>query len=876
MAKKASAAQQKPVPATDAEALADIVDWSADRCAWQRQALRLLVQQGELNREQIDELYRLSLSGKAAASPITSSDVRSPKSATAVVTLKAVSNPLDVNMLASDQSLSFRQGGLTIVYGDNGAGKSGYARILKQACRARLEAKPLPILPNIYEQASGVPRAKIAYTVNGQNRQIDWQSDGAAPAELSAISVFDARTASVHVDGTNDVAYIPYSLELVQKLAKLAETLRERSKEQQAEIGRETPEALRVPPVGSRTEVALALGALNAKSDLKSFKKLATLSEEESSELADLRQDLGGDPAKTAKQMVDSGAGVLRFEDKLRELAELSGASSLQALRTLKKTADAAVAAANAAAKTSFKQEPISDVGTDAWRELWESARRFAAQALADMEFPPKNGPCPLCQQELGAEAAARLARFEAFITDDTRTRADAAEKAYASRLNELKAALMPASKILASLKFISERLSDEKAAEAARSVINIVWQLRRIVRLHGDPGFAASDVDVSDDRAELRRLADQLKERAAALSADTNSPERKKLTDRLAELEARSWLEGMLPDIENEIGRKKTLATLARIDTETETRPITQKASQLAEALVTDALRAQFTKEVGALGVSELAVELRKESAQSGAARFRVRLVRKPGTAVGLVLSEGEHRCVALAGFLAELATSGSKSAIIFDDPVSSLDHRHRDDVATRLAVEAQHRQVIVLTHDIAFLMLLNRAAQEQQVDVAYRCVSKGADRSGYCDNELPFNARPVDSVLDAIEADINNKRILFEKGKQAEWRKSVRSSLEQLRETWERAVEEFIGPVFKRLSAKVDSKNLHKLTVLELTDCDAMRRGYGECSELLHSIGESLNPKLPSPDEIIGEVVKLRDWHNNLRARQSKLKSG
>ena len=41
-----------------------------------------------------------------------------------------------VNALAEDQTLKFAPG-LTIVYGDNGAGKTGYIRILKQACRAR-------------------------------------------------------------------------------------------------------------------------------------------------------------------------------------------------------------------------------------------------------------------------------------------------------------------------------------------------------------------------------------------------------------------------------------------------------------------------------------------------------------------------------------------------------------------------------------------------------------------------------------------------------------------------------------------------------------------------------------------------------------------
>lgn len=874
---KKSAAPLKAPPKTDAEALSDIIEWSKvkNRPAWQRQALKMLVQNPVLTADQLTSLYQLAVDGNTASDPIEEADVRSPMSASAVVNLKAVKNPQDVNALASDQSLSFDQSGLTIVYGDNGAGKSGYARILKQACRARLEPRPAPILPNIYEQNAGEPRARIAYSVNGQNRQIDWQSGMVSPAELSAVSVFDARTAVVHVDGTNDVAYTPYALELMQHLARTAEALREQCKREQTEIANETPEALRAPPIAAETAVYKALAAINAEVDLKIYEDLAALSEQEKADLTSLRQDLSGDPAKSAQRMMDSSEGLLRFSETIRRLCEAASSKTLAELRKLKADKDATREAADAAARTSFADEPLPEVGSEAWRTLWEAARKYAAIAQPDRPFPPPDGPCPLCQQDLSAEAADRLSRFEAFVRDDTKTRADAAEKAYSERVAALNAVLLPASQIRRQLCFIRVSLLDEKAADAARIVVSGTWQLRRIVRSHTDAQLNVTDLDASAAIAELQRLANQLKERAAALSAAADSPERKALMDRLKELEARSWLGGMLPDVAKEIERKKRLKTLSRVEAETDTRAITHKASQLAEALVTDALRAQFAKEVAALGVSDLAIELKKESSQAGAARFRVRLTRKPTAVVGAVLSEGEHRCVALAAFLAELATSGSKSAIIFDDPVSSLDHRHREEVAARLAAEAQHRQVIVLTHDIAFLMLLHKAAQEQQVHVGFRCVSKGSDRAGYCNDELPFNARPVESVLDAIEADINNKRILHERGRQAEWRNAVRGALEQLRETWERAVEEFIGPVFKRLSVKVESRNLRKLTVLEIADCDAMREGYSTCSELLHSVGESLNPRLPTPDEIIAEITKLRAWHTDLRTRQSRVKA-
>ncbi|NAV69341.1 ATP-binding protein, partial [Salmonella sp. zj-f50] len=55
------------------------------------------------------------------------------------ISLVSIKNPTAINALASQQELFFQPAGLTVIYGDNGSGKSGYVRILKHACRSRDE-----------------------------------------------------------------------------------------------------------------------------------------------------------------------------------------------------------------------------------------------------------------------------------------------------------------------------------------------------------------------------------------------------------------------------------------------------------------------------------------------------------------------------------------------------------------------------------------------------------------------------------------------------------------------------------------------------------------------------------------------------------------
>jgi hypothetical protein len=61
-------------------------------------------------------------------SPVTSAGVQ----------LVALKDLTGVNALAPDQTLTFGPSGLTVVYGDNASGKSGYARLLKRVVGARV------------------------------------------------------------------------------------------------------------------------------------------------------------------------------------------------------------------------------------------------------------------------------------------------------------------------------------------------------------------------------------------------------------------------------------------------------------------------------------------------------------------------------------------------------------------------------------------------------------------------------------------------------------------------------------------------------------------------------------------------------------------
>ena len=234
-------------------------------------------------------------------------------------------------------------------------------------------------------------------------------------------------------------------------------------------------------------------------------------------------------------------------------------------------------------------------------------------------------------------------------------------------------------------------------------------------------------------------------------------------------------------------------------------------------------------------------------------------------------VLSEGEHRCVALAAFMAELATTENTSGIVFDDPVSSLDHIHRKVVAKRLVDAANQRQVIVFTHDLEFLILLREASRHRQGnDPTFMSVIKVGQKAGIC-GESPFKALSVKERVDWMKKTLKNGTEELLKGNTKEWDDYCKNIYSSLRQTWEAAVEEVVSPVIKRLHHKVDTSKLCELAEITPDDAEKMREEFVLCSVQMHDSPAASNPPTPKPEEVEERIDKLNDWYKDLKSRQA-----
>ncbi len=140
--------------------------------------------------------------------------------------------------------------------------------------------------------------------------------------------------------------------------------------------------------------------------------------------------------------------------------------------------------------------------------------------------------------------------------------------------------------------------------------------------------------------------------------------------------------------------------------------RAVTGLAKTASDQMINESFDALFNEERAALRAPELQIEF---VGRQGRAQRRKVLTGKHKPSK--VLSEGEQKVLAIADFLAEARLAGITAPVIFDDPVSSLDHRRINEVAQRIASLADTTQVIVFTHDIFFATtLLNLMAKSKR----------------------------------------------------------------------------------------------------------------------------------------------------------------
>jgi len=710
-----------------------IHEWSKTLPGWQRDLLRRLAA-GPLSADGQNEVLALLTQDEGALPPVPLEldGLPADEDEYGPVELRAVSDLENINLLAGGQSLAVEPG-LNVVFGLTGAGKSGYGRLLRRVCRAAHRGEVLrdAFAPGA---ANAAQTARLSIVVDGEDREVTVDLAEDPERLLSAMAVFDSRCANVYLTGPSTIEHVPPSLLLLKQLSDTQDALaRELSSRAQALSDKLPP----LPQIDPKTAVGQALGALSATTHPDELEDLARMTEEERTELKEL--DIAAATIKSDQSLQLEGAarararGATNAADALDDAADRLSDSRLDALRETQSRLADAMAAERELADKAFSGQRFTETGQGPWREMWEATRRFVEAGGGTFPATGHDAACPVCQQDLDGAARERLATFEEFVRGDLSQRIVTLRAAIARQAESLPDVSMIRARVEAAL----DGASDELRAIAQSAVDELAQREQRARRV------AASETgdDAVTSRVDTGPIRDYAKKQSAAADAQAalqDENERRRITAALAELQARDVLAGALAAVRKRIEVLKALERINSAKAELGTKRISDQLRELQQVVITDRLRKAVETELEGLDPVAGRIEVVGQAAK-GETVIRLRLKEPCRESVGDVLSEGEQRALALAFFLADVAVSDGRSAIILDDPVSSLDHERRTYIARRLVEEAQRRQVVVFTHDFTFVYLLQEAAETAGTELQGQTLQRAFHRVGVVSDELP-----------------------------------------------------------------------------------------------------------------------------------------
>ena len=848
---------------------------------WQRDALRRLVLNGELSDDDVRILTEICKTEHGLAEPhevvpLAKDHIPEKSNGGAPVSLESIFHYRGVNALAENQTLKFAPN-LTVVYGDNAAGKTGYIRILKSACRARGQEK---ILGNVVSGATPLtPVVSIKYKVGDEPDPREWAGNG-EDEFVSRVSVFDTQCAAVYLTEKTDVAFRPFGLDLFDKLVRACKAVRAQLEREQSALSSNALASVRAQ-IPEGTAAAKLLGNITSLTKPEAVHSLTRLSSEEDARLALLEKSLldlqANDPEKLIRQLTLRSS---RIEALARHLEDVEAALSVEAVDAVFSARMAVRRKSEEARKlreTTFSSGMLAGTGLEPWTALWYAARKFSEElAYPGEAFPvlEDGAHCVLCQQGFDCAARLRLQKFEDFVASTTENELRQAKDAF-DRQQEVFIDLNVSPEVID--KTLQEiRIEHELVADTITTALATAEERRNavVLALNKDQDIASDCPNVLSVVGEVDALEKQLAERIRTLRTSANDDMRNRMNAEAQELRARKLLAQHKQVVLDEIDRKKRYAAYGLCIDDTKTRAITQKSTAVTRVAVTERLKESFQGELSRLAFRHVEVELKEVGGAEGILYHKLVLTRAPGIELPKVVSEGEQRCLSIAAFFAELSTADDPSGIVFDDPVSSLDYRWREDVARRLVEEAKTRQVIVFTHDVVFLLFLKQFAQEQNVEQLDQHVRQLPMGAGVCVEELPWVALPVNKKIGYLKKEFQAADKLFRQGQQSAYEKDATYLYGLLREAWERALEEvLLGGIVERFRSGVQTKHISTIADICMEDCRTLDAAMTKCSKWLpgHDQAAAARAPVPEPSELKADIEQLENWVSAIRQRRN-----
>lgn len=844
-------------------------EWLTQRPKWLQVAAKRLLESGDLNDAVISDLAVLCQ--QEANNEFPDIDCSIPAGAfdahdSEEIRLCSISEVAGVNKLAPRTPLDFGKSNVAVVYGHNGSGKSGYVRLLKHVCGAR-DCIRGQLHKNVFSPEDTAQKAKVSFLKSSTPAEHEWAGSGVCD-DLCSVDIFDTSFGRVFMGSEDEVSYEPPVLSFFSRLIDVCEKVVAKL---DAEAGALKSKMPSVPNALLGTTGSAWIEKISAKTTTDDLDSHCSFSPENEKELGDLQKRISvtspADKAKQFRTKKSHADGLVK--DVQAYLSQLSDENCKRIIAAKKKSI-LKKSAAEAAAKDVFSGAKLEGFGSDVWKELWSAARKYSKEvAYTGQEFPhvQDDSVCVLCHQPLSEEAKQRFTSFESYIKGETQKQATEADREAKQAIDALPD--IPSGEALKT-KIDAAGIENQDIIKALNDTVTSLQDRKTKVPSLDSEDALGTASQSPEWIEEIRNISKGYEESAKTYEEDAEKDNRVELQAKLKNLQAKKWLAEQKTAIQEEVNRLQSLERLQEAKKKTNSRALSTKKGELAETLITDAFVQRFNDELKALGASRLKVKLIKSKVSKGKVLHTLQL---DGAAHNLneVLSEGENRIVSIAAFLADVTGRTYPAPFVFDDPISSLDQDYEEAVVQRLCAIASERQVIIFTHRLSLLGMVQDYAKKVSIEPEIICIREESWGTGE-PGDTPLFAKKPDKALNQLINDrlSKAKKLLNEHGKEV-YEPYAKALCSDFRILLERMIEcELIADVVQRYRRAINTMGkIGNLAKISEADCKYFDDLMTKYSRHEHSQPLEAPVPLPEPDELETDFAALKNWQAEFKKR-------
>ncbi|UOQ83992.1 AAA family ATPase [Gracilibacillus salinarum] len=847
----------------------DLEDWLSKRPLWIQYATNRLLQ-GNIKEKDVEDFVSICKTEIEDVDKKTVDTLKYEKGKirsgeeNIALTIEGLSNIQGINALSPRNPLKLNEN-LNIIYGQNGSGKSSYVRLFKHLCGSKNSGS---LYGNVYKEDTE-QNCNIKYNINGEKVDINWSPHQGSLEDLNHIEIYDADDAYTYVNDENEVTYEPFVLRLISGLIELCNQV---STKISQEIEGHVSVLPLIPKNYDKTEYADWYKKISHNVSLEEVAAICEWDNELEEELIELVKRMSEkNPMDKAKVLRKTIVGIDRINDTINKmLCELSD-EKCEMILTAKKTAESKRKAAEEDAKKVFSNAPINTIDNESWRLLWEQARQFSESYVYEsVPYPnvDEESLCVLCQQPLDDDAKSRLVSFEAYVQGNLEIEAKDAEDKLKIMIDNL-----PDIPEIESFKLMldSAGIYEEEVRTNLISLMDAINVRKEDIQNFKD-NKNIKQLPVYDFKSYLKAEKSKLEKQAQSYEEDSEGESRSILKNKKISLEAKKWLNEHKDNIVEEIHRLNNRHSLNEAKKLTRTQGLSTKKSNISERLITEAYVRRFDQELGLLGASYINIELAKTRTHRGQVLHEIKLSNpKRSVKATEILSEGEQRIVSFAAFLADISGKQVNSPLILDDPISSLDQEYEEAVVARLVNLSLTKQIIVFTHRISLLSLLEDAAKTTGVNtniIGVRHEDWGSGELG----GTPMFAKKPDSALNVIynERLPKAKKILEETGRE-EYDLIAKGICSDFRIILENTIETYLlSDIVRRFRRSITTMGkINKLYKIEQSDCEMFDKFMTKYSRYEHSQSIEAPVPVPSPQELNTDIEEIMGWTKEFKKR-------